>query len=489
MPAVNFSINDPGQCFRIQDFIFTNRATLSLGTMSSFWQFGDVDTATTLHARHIYSAIGNYKPKLIATTNYGCRDSITRDVWVNPNSLASFTVNDSDQCQNQQNFVFNNTSTVSPGRIASLLWTLDNGQSSGQQQVKGYYPLSGTYTIILQTTTDSGCIDSFSSSIRVYPKPVAMFDVNDSAQCLFGNNYQFTDLSFDSLSVNQYNWNINNETKQTTPVANYVFKTPGYKDITLIATSMRGCSDTVKREVYVKPMPDPTFEKLQTYYCELTGPYSFLPITPGGTFTGKNIQSDLYNPVILWQDTVNYSVTVNGCTDSSRQFTQVYPGPIADLGDDTSVCKYEILELIVNSWQSSYVWNNGSIGPTLRVVQPGHYWVRVSNICGVRGDTIAVSFLSINCRFFLPTAFSPNNDGINDRYKPVIFDVAEMTYQIYNRWGELIYEGNQSDEGWDGNYKGQLAQNDMYLVKVNYAYESGLRYLKFSEAGTFLLVR
>jgi gliding motility-associated-like protein len=489
MPSVNFTINDPGQCFRLQDFIYTNRTTLSQGSMSSFWQFGDSDSITARNARHIYAAIGNYKPKLIVTTNYGCRDSISHDVWVNPNAMVSFTINDTDQCQNQQNFVFNNSSSVNPGRITSLLWTLDNGQSSGQQQVVSYYPLSGTYTIILQTTTDSGCIDSSSKSIRVYPKPMAMFDVNDSAQCLYQNNYQFTDVSFDSAGVNQYNWNINNETKQTTAVANNVFKTPGYKDITLVVTSLRGCSDTVKRKVYVKPMPDPAFEKLQTFYCEKTGPYSFLPVTPGGSFNGKNIQADLYNPVILWKDTITYSVTVNGCTDSSSQFTQVYPGPTADLGNDTSVCKFEILELGVNSWQSSYLWSNGSTAQTLRVVTPGIYSVIVRNICGDGGDTIAVLYRPINCRFFLPTAFTPNQDGINDRFKPVIFDVGEMSYQIYNRWGELIYEGNQSDEGWDGTYAGQPAQNDMYLVKVFYAYESGLRHLKFSEAGTFLLLR
>lgn len=489
MPKVDYSVNDPGQCFRIQNFIFTNKSTLAIGTMSSKWYFGDLDTLTSRNATHIYKTIGAYNPKLIVTTDYGCKDSLSLNIIVNPNAQASFKTNDTDQCINRQDYSFTNTSTVSPGQIKSLLWNLGNGKTSAQQQPKSYYPQSGWYTITLQTTTDSGCIDSFTNQIRVYPKPKAWFTVNDSAQCLNQNNYVFTDASTDSISVNQYTWNINNENLQTTKVATYVFPAPGYKTITLIATSSRGCDDTVKRQVYVKPMPDPNFELLKSYYCELTGPYTFVPVTPGGTFYGKNIQSNIYNPVLLWVDTVKYVVTVNGCTDSSSQLTNVYPGPRVDLGNDTTLCKYEVLELVVNAWQSRVVWNDGSTGPFLRIIKPGIYSVIATNICGVKGDTIKVDYRDINCRFFLPTAFTPNGDGLNDRFKPLIYDVGEMKYQIFNRWGEKLYEGNESDEGWDGTYKGQMCQLDDYLVHATYSYTSSFHYIKITESGMFVLVR
>ena len=489
MPNVDFRVNDPGQCFRIQNFVYTNRSTLALGAMTSKWYFGDSDTLRSLNATHVYKSIGSYKPKLIMTTNYGCKDSIQYTVIVNPNSRASFTTNDSDQCINQQNYLFTNTSNLITGQIKGVLWNLGNGKSSIQQQASSIYPCSGIYTIILQTTTDSGCVDSFSNKIRIYPKPMAWFDVNDSDQCLFQNNYQFNDLSYDSLGLNLFNWNINNESQQTTKVANYIFGTPGYKTITLMATSIKGCGDTVKRMVFVKPMPDPKFEILNKYYCELTGPYNFKPVTLGGTYCGKNIQSDIYNPVILWKDTVKYVVTVNGCTDSSSQVTNVYPGPIVDLGNDTTLCKFEVIELIVNSWQSKIVWNDGSTNSYLRVMKPGIYSVIATNICGKKGDTIQVSFRDINCRFFLPTAFTPNNDGLNDRYKPLIYDVGEMKYQIFDRWGELLYEGNEKDEGWDGTYKGEMVQLGNYLIHVTYSYTSGNHSIKMTESGMFILIR
>lgn len=489
MPKVDFRVNDPGQCFRIQNFVYTNRSTLALGTMTSKWYFGDSDTLRSLNATHVYKSIGSYKPKLIMTTNYGCKDSIQYTVIVNPNARASYTTNDSDQCINRQNYVFTNTSSVNPGQIKGILWSLGNGQTSVQQKASTSYPKSGWYRIILQTTTDSGCVDSFSNRIRVYPKPLAWFDVNDSAQCLYQNDYIFNDLSFDSINITNYNWNINNESQQSTKAANYIFGTPGYKTVTLIASSSRGCYDTSQRQVYVKPMPDPRFEVLKSYYCELTGPYNFTPTTPGGTYFGKNIQFNSYNPVLLWEDTVKYVVTVNGCTDSSMQLTNVYPGPKVDLGKDTTLCKYEVLELFVNSWQSKIKWNDGSTGPYLRVLDPGVYSVIATNICGKETDSIEVSFREINCRFFLPTAFTPNNDGLNDRYKPLIYEVGEMKYQIFDRWGELIYEGNEKDEGWDGTFGEELVPLGNYLVHVTYLYTSSFHYIKITDSGMFILIR
>ncbi|MCC7298433.1 MAG: gliding motility-associated C-terminal domain-containing protein, partial [Bacteroidia bacterium] len=379
--------------------------------------------------------------------------------------------------------------TVSPGSIRFINWDLGNGQSSTNNVVKAYYNISGFYTVKLTTTTDSGCIDSYSNIVRVYPKPAAWFNVNDSAQCLFQNNYIFDDVSYDSVGVNLYKWNINNEVLQTTKQAQYKFLTPGFKNINLISTSLRGCSDTIDRIVYVKPMPDPAFEKLKDFYCELTGPINFSTITPGGTFIGKNIVSNVYFPIKLWTDTITYEITVNGCTDSSKQKTEVYPGPKVDLGADTTMCKYEILELTINSWQSQYVWDNGSNNVTRKITKPGIYAVTVTNICGVKSDTIEVKYRDINCRFFLPLAFTPNGDGMNDRYTPLAYNLEEMDYSIYNRWGAEIYRGKLGDNGWDGNYMEAFAPSGTYIISVRYMYDLGYRQVRETASASFELLR
>lgn len=489
MPVPNFSINDPGQCIRPQLFVFQNLGTIGLGTFTTLWKFGDSDTTTQSNSQHKYASHGKYTVRNILTSNYGCMDSMDKTVRVYPNSNARFSTNDSDQCANQQNYVFTNTSSIVAGSIKSIRWELGNGKTGTSQVINSYYPASGSYRILLETTSDSGCLDSFYNLIKVYPKPASAFLVNDSAQCLFQNDYLFTDNSFDSVGVNLYQWNINGEQTQTTKAANYVFKTPGYKKITLISTSLRGCRDTITRQVYVKPMPDPVFETLKTFYCEYTGPYSFLPRTPGGTFYGKNIQNNEYNPVILWLDTIKYVVTVNGCTDSSAQYTQVYPGPRVNLGNDTTLCKYEILELKVNSWQSQFVWDNGSTLDSRRVTKPGVYSVKVTNICGQKSDTVVVQYRDINCRFFLPTAFTPNEDGLNDRYKPITYGVDEMEYRIYNRWGEKIYEGVAGDAGWDGTYMGLPVANGTFVITVSYKYDLGYRQVRETAESVFELMR
>jgi gliding motility-associated-like protein len=91
--------------------------------------------------------------------------------------------------------------------------------------------------------------------------------------------------------------------------------------------------------------------------------------------------------------------------------------------------------------------------------------------------------------FFLPTAFTPNDDGINDRYKPVIYGVTEMEYEIFSRWGELLYRGNATDNGWDGTYQDAPVQEDAYLIYVHYTYPSGVRYIKLEQKASFVLMR
>ena len=135
-----------------------------------------------------------------------------------------------------------------------------------------------------------------------------------------------------------------------------------------------------------------------------------------------------YVPVKLWRDTVTYVVTVEGCTDSSKQFTQVYPQPRIELGNDTTVCKNEILELSLNSWNSQYLWENGSTLGERRIVKPGLYWVRATNLCGSVADSVKIDYRDFNCRIFVPNAFTPTGDGLNERFGPVGFELDEDSF-------------------------------------------------------------
>jgi gliding motility-associated-like protein len=68
----------------------------------------------------------------------------------------------------------------------------------------------------------------------------------------------------------------------------------------------------------------------------------------------------------------------------------------------------------------------------------------------------------------IPTAFSPNGDGNNDRFRVLNRDVEKMTLQIFNRWGEKVYETTDPLSGWDGMYKGMIQPLGVYTWKCDY---------------------
>ena len=70
--------------------------------------------------------------------------------------------------------------------------------------------------------------------------------------------------------------------------------------------------------------------------------------------------------------------------------------------------------------------------------------------------------------FWLPNAFTPNNNGINDVFKPKLIGVHNYDFMIFDRWGELIFETNNSDEGWNGRYQNKLCSNDVYVYKITF---------------------
>lgn len=89
--------------------------------------------------------------------------------------------------------------------------------------------------------------------------------------------------------------------------------------------------------------------------------------------------------------------------------------------------------------------------------------------------------------FYIPNAFVPNNDGLNDIFKPVISNASNYNFKIFNRWGKLIFETNDYNEGWDGTYKGSLAENGVYTYRMTYRFKGNYddQYL----TGHFTLLR
>ncbi len=469
-PNPGFSENDPGQCVNTQDFRFTDQSNIAYGNLHYTYRFGDGTEDTLASPAHYYPAFGVYTVRQVLESDYGCMDSVESGVQAFAKPQALFTINDRDQCINTQDFRFSSQSNIAEGSLQDVFWDFDDGNTANGPNTANYYLNSGTYDVRLLALSDSFCYDTLFKSLRVYPKPVAAIGYNDSAQCHSTNLYEVYSLAFDSSGVANWYWDIDTDSNASDSSFRFHFDTYGPKTFTHRLVSQNGCWDTISRDAYVKPMPDPSFTGLRTFHCDNEAAFALSPVTPGGIFDGKNIANQLYQPRLLWEDTVRYWVEVNGCADSSYEYTNVYPFPVVELGEDTVLCKNEFLLFDVSFWSSDYLWQDDKESARYRASKPGMYRVTVSNICGSASDSLRISYLDDLCRIYVPTAFTPNKDIYNSYYKPVTFGLDEMQYSIFTRWGEKVFEGNLDDEGWDGTFGGVPVQIDVYVVVVRYSY-------------------
>ncbi len=167
-----------------------------------------------------------------------------------------------------------------------------------------------------------------------------------------------------------------------------------------------------------------------------------------------------------------------------------------DLGEDLSVCRGEAIELKVSALTpdgGTVLWSTGSSQADLYIRDTGTYWITVTQPPCTGSDTIRVLPELCDCYIQIPNAFSPNGDGLNDVFQPVIEPdclVRGFQLQVFNRWGQLIYQSPVSSgvaSGWDGRHKGQPADAGTYIYR--FWMEAGTGSTIRQEQGEVLLLR
>lgn len=187
-----------------------------------------------------------------------------------------------------------------------------------------------------------------------------------------------------------------------------------------------------------------------------------------------------------------YTVAVNdahGC--ESTDFTtinELLPLPENFLNADTIICSYERFLLTTNKPFITYLWSNGSSANETIIKGDGKYFATVTDKYGCAGsDTINIRTKKCLEGFFMPNAFTPNEDGNNDLLFPKLLgDVSQYSFAIYNRWGGKVFESNLLKQGWDGNLSGAKQPAGIYIWKCTYMLDDKS---VFNEKGTVLLVR
>jgi gliding motility-associated-like protein len=168
---------------------------------------------------------------------------------------------------------------------------------------------------------------------------------------------------------------------------------------------------------------------------------------------------------IYWVD-----VTVNGCTKRDSIAISTLSPPIAfTIGSDTTICEDSSIVLDANQPNVIYFWNNGDTTSSITVDLSGRYQVLDSNVCGSYTAYINVTSKQCVCKIAIPTAFSPNNDGKNDFFYILTqCPLQNFLFDIYNRWGQKIFQSNAVMDKWDGSYRGVQQPLGVYVYYLHY---------------------
>ncbi|MEI7662262.1 MAG: gliding motility-associated C-terminal domain-containing protein [Bacteroidota bacterium] len=167
------------------------------------------------------------------------------------------------------------------------------------------------------------------------------------------------------------------------------------------------------------------------------------------------------------------------------------PYPRVVLSEKEFLCSGTVTLLDAGGNYITYTWQDGSMTRYMNIGKEGVYWVVVSDSLGCSAsDSVLVKKCSGN--LFVPGAFTPNGDGLNDIFRVLADpdDIAEFNMQIFTRWGEMLFESDNPATGWDGTRGGQFCPSGSYIWKIIYKGTAGGPGAdRVTEKGTLELVR
>lgn len=236
---------------------------------------------------------------------------------------------------------------------------------------------------------------------------------------------------------------------------------------TVTLTNQFGCDSTVTATVSALPVV--SFDLLANEICwnGNDGEVEVLNISGFSAPYEVSVDGVNYQPELLFENLDPGSYTVflqddNDCIFENEIEVTATPPLIVETEDETIECGDLIIlnPIIVSEIPHTLTWPDGSTDPTLDVTLPGVYPIIVENACEVVNREIAVTLgvESLRTQIYMPNSFSPNDDGINDCYQGYLAPGTDVDYfllRIFDRWGNQMFESNDPDACWDGDFRGE----------------------------------
>lgn len=349
-----------------------------------------------------------------------------------------------------------------------------------------------TQLYVVTITDLAGCTAKDSAQLIVDPLPVIQFTADSVC---YGNATHFTNTSSVAAgSINAWSWNFGDNTASTLKNPSHVMAQTGTTSVQLSATTDRGCIDSLSKPVRVWTLPEPALAADVLNGC----PPLDIMLTSQTTVADGQI-SDLvwwvenYNGVS--EDTLYITLNTTGYYDVSlvatssygciadttySDYLQVYKMPVADFtytpaSPSVFIPRVEFYDQ--STYADKWFWTFGDtsaisieVNPAHTYEFPGEYIVQliVESEDGCRDTAEMPIEVKNDYALWIPSAFTPNNDGKNETFTVKGFNYSGFRMRVFDRWGELLYESFNPEEGWDGKYNGTPASEGVYIYLVNY---------------------
>lgn len=384
--------------------------------------------------------------------NYGSTDGANGFIRANPNISRPQAFSGGGSIP--RNFLGNDTTicAVDSLQLTSLFGTSYLWSTGDTSQII-YAQGAGTYWVQVQI---GGCVYTDSIRINNFPGGTGSFLGPNKTLCLGstlslstsinGNYLWSTGATTNSITISSGGWYwLDIQTGAACPVRDSIFITEDDFAATAISVDTTICVSEGFEYTY------PVI--WQVFWPDGSSDASF-------TFrnSGNFLVSVFNENGCERRDTFNISTTGN---DSVVELFTI---------SDTTVCLSDGYPVDLSYLSGELFWNDGR-GSKVRTLYDSRRWiVRYEEGCLSTRDTLDLEVINCDtCTFFIPNAFSPNGDGLNDVFKPISScDLAMQSIRIFDRWGELIFLSEDPNAVWDGTFKGANCTQGIYLYDLQY---------------------
>jgi gliding motility-associated-like protein len=478
------------------------------------WEFGETNGESSNENTpvYIYDGGGARTIKLTVESTFGCTSDTTRNIFIE-GPEGGFSINRNKICigeeitfdilvdENNPSVGFYTIDYADGNVDEEEPYSLSNSQKKHQYN---FHPPGGFLrpkVILIASDPQSNCTVTLTDTIYIH-EVIAGFDRNsigeasiaDSSKCFEpGIVHQFfnTSTGIDSWKFDYGDGKTPDAGNDGENPNNHVYDQFGIYNVRItVVQEDLGCRDTM-----IKPMillPGPLINTADVIGCDGDSLLLMANAGPGSTYlwtpaTGLN-NDTIPNPVAKISRTVNYTVNVtdaSGCAGQAEVEAKILKTPYLEqdldcvYGDTTLFIGESLnLNLNINDPLYSYSWTptdylscSDCYNPTATPLGSIAYNFVVNDNSGLECFTDYQGTICIIVReeasLDVPSGFSPNGDGVNDYVYVGGWGIKELvSFRIYNRWGDLVFETEDKTIGWDGTYNGELQEQDVYIYQV-----------------------